>query len=319
MNICVLCPDLNSATGGVKMLYRHVDILNKNGFSAAILHQQQGFRCTWFENQTRVVYISDVSAGNVDFLVVPEAYGPGIAQFGRGINKVIFNQNAYYTFKHYSLAKDDLTTPYRHLDVVAALVVSEDNKAYLQYVFPDLPIFRVHYCVNKLLFNTNGHKRRQIAFMPRKNVGDVVQVINILKFRGALKDYDLIPIAGKNEAEVAAILRESLIYLSFGYPEGFGLPPAEAMASGCITIGYHGMGGREYLTPEFAYPITQGDIVGFARTVEAVIHEYEKDPQPLIRKTQRALSFVTDRYSAEAEEKDILDFWTATEKGSQQT
>ena len=36
-----------------------------------------------------------------------------------------------------------------------------------------------------------------------------------------------------------------LIFLSFGHPEGFGLPITEAMASGYWVIGYHGGGGRE--------------------------------------------------------------------------
>ena len=33
--------------------------------------------------------------------------------------------------------------------------------------------------------------------------------------------------------------------LSFGHPEGFGLPLAEAAACGCALIGYTGLGGRE--------------------------------------------------------------------------
>src|SRR3546814_3802603 len=37
--------------------------------------------------------------------------------------------------------------------------------------------------------------------------------------------------SGRPEAESARILRESLLFLSFGYPEGFSLPPAEAMRS----------------------------------------------------------------------------------------
>ena len=36
--IYFFCPDLSNPMGGVHMLYRHVDILNANGFHAAIVH-----------------------------------------------------------------------------------------------------------------------------------------------------------------------------------------------------------------------------------------------------------------------------------------
>ncbi len=32
-SIYIFCPDLSRPMGGVRMLYRHVDILNANGFS----------------------------------------------------------------------------------------------------------------------------------------------------------------------------------------------------------------------------------------------------------------------------------------------
>ena len=39
--IFVLCPDDNSPSGGNKILYRHVDILNRIGFDASALHQEK--------------------------------------------------------------------------------------------------------------------------------------------------------------------------------------------------------------------------------------------------------------------------------------
>ena len=48
-------PDWNVPAGGIRVFYRHVDILNEAGIPAAVLHRRAGFRCTWFENHTRVV------------------------------------------------------------------------------------------------------------------------------------------------------------------------------------------------------------------------------------------------------------------------
>ncbi|HEY8748820.1 MAG TPA: hypothetical protein VIM11_12645 [Tepidisphaeraceae bacterium] len=71
--IVVLCPAWDRPAGGVRKLYRHVDILNANGFDARLAHYEPGFRCEWFENQTKVAYPPEIwppRAG--DLLVVPE-------------------------------------------------------------------------------------------------------------------------------------------------------------------------------------------------------------------------------------------------------
>ena len=50
------CPDKDYPVGGIRAIYRHVDILNRNGLEAFVLHRLALFRCTWFENETRVAY-----------------------------------------------------------------------------------------------------------------------------------------------------------------------------------------------------------------------------------------------------------------------
>lgn len=46
--IFIYCSNTNAKIGGIKQLYRHVDVLNRNGFKAYILHSEKGFRCSWF-------------------------------------------------------------------------------------------------------------------------------------------------------------------------------------------------------------------------------------------------------------------------------
>lgn len=309
MNICVLCPDTNVPYGGIKQLYRHVDVLNNNGFSASILHSQYGFRCTWFNNNTKVAYASGINRELIDYLLLPVIHGPYIAEIGRGIKKVISNQGCYCTFNGYSIDKNNFTSPYSDPEVVATLVVSDDSRQYLQYVFPKLKIFKIHNGIDPSLFSYKAEKKRQIAFMVSKCAQDVIQLINILKFRGVLKDYDLVPIVNKSETEVANIMQESLIFLSFGYQEGFLLPPAEAMACGCIVIGYHGNGGKEFFKPEFSYPIPQADIIAFAKAVEEVMDIYKNNPELLREKGLKAANFIRENYSLEREAGDIIGFW----------
>ena len=68
-------PDYDTPVGGVKILYHDVDVLNANGIEAAVLHRKRGFRCTWFENNTRVAYMGRTKLTCDDFLVIPEVYG----------------------------------------------------------------------------------------------------------------------------------------------------------------------------------------------------------------------------------------------------
>ncbi|MBI5814051.1 MAG: glycosyltransferase family 4 protein [Nitrospinae bacterium] len=309
MRIYFLCTDATQPYGGVKKLYRHVDILNKNGLDAVIMHERPGFRCEWFANETPVTNAAEARLGGDDFLVAPEIYGPKIATLARGVRKVVYNQNCYYTFWNHSLAKDDMQTPYTDPEVVATMVVSADSLDYLAYAFPRHKVLRIVHSIDSTVFRPDGEKKPHIAFMPRKNIADVTQVINILKFRGALDGFGLAQIDGKSEAEVAAILRESAFFLSFGYPEGFSLPPAEAMACGCVVLGFHGGGAREFMLPECAYPIPQGDISGFARTVEGVLGEYRRDPSSVLAKGKAAAELIHSRYNEANEERSVLEAW----------
>jgi glycosyltransferase involved in cell wall biosynthesis len=315
MNIFFFCQDFEFPSGGVKKLYRQVDILNENGFSAWLVHEKPGFRSRWFENQTRVVSTSTLPTGvKPDFLVFGETLGPDLTSLCRGPRKVIFNQNAYYTFSHYSLDKVNAQTPYLDREVVAAIVVSEDSKAYLQYVFPELPVFRIHHSIDSSRFIPSAQKRRQIAYMPRKNQTELLQVLNILRFRGRLEGFDLVPIENVSESEVARILAESQIFLSFGYPEGFSLPPAEAMASGCAVIGYDGNGGREFMKTEFSWPVPNGDIIAYVRTVEEVMDLARARPDVLREKTALAADFIRAHYTADQERNDIVNVWRGLQK-----
>jgi hypothetical protein len=55
MTLLYLCGSDNAPHGGVLVAYRHVAILNKAGIPAAVVHGVPNFRCTWFENSSKVV------------------------------------------------------------------------------------------------------------------------------------------------------------------------------------------------------------------------------------------------------------------------
>ncbi|WP_174484060.1 glycosyltransferase [methanotrophic endosymbiont of Bathymodiolus puteoserpentis (Logatchev)] len=338
MNIYYLCPDIKHACGGIKIIYRHVDLLNANGFSAYVLHHKNGFRCDWFVNETRIAYLKPElyrriynKAGKIlhpeavrkiplsqgkqsfidenDILVMPEFYGPDIVHFGQGIKKIILNQNGFMTFQGYSFVKDRLITPYTDKDTLGALVNSEHCADYLKYAFPETQLYRFYLSIDPALFSYQEKKKKQICFSQVKNSADAMQIINILKFRNALADFELVPFVNISEHQVAELMKESLIFISLGNREGFGLPPAEAMACGCITIGYHGWGGEEFFKSEHSFPINDGDIIHFADTIEKVIQAYNNDNSFFLKERKQAADFISKVYSLENEKQALISAW----------
>lgn len=338
MTIFFLCPEYNTPVGGVGVIYRHVDILNKHGIKAFVLHEKRGFRYDWFHNQTPIVYLdrgffskalrkvqtrmsgkstarlalhgnAPSSITDEDILVLPETYGPAMDSIGPGIPKVILNQNCYYTFQKYSLLTDRLRTPYQHPDVIAALINSEDGEKYLNHSFPRLRLERFVLSVDTKLFSLGSKKNKVICYLPRKNVEDARQVINILKFRGALGDFELRPLQNMAQDEIARHLQEAMIFLSFGHPEGFGLPAAEAMACGCLVVGYHGGGGREFFNPVFSYPIAAGDILEFAKAAETAIQLCSTNTGQATKMGLEASKYISEHYSREQEEQQLVAIW----------
>jgi glycosyltransferase involved in cell wall biosynthesis len=303
------CPDDNRPNGGVEKIYRHVDFLNRHGIAATVVHLAENFRCSWFKNQTPIVNAHTVRPAPKDIIVAAEVFGPDIARTAPGIRKVIFNQNCYNTFLHYPLDTQPGETPYLHPDILATITVSEDSANYLAHAFPNARIFRVRPGIDGALFHPEEKKKPQIAFMPRRHLEEARQVFNILKFRDALSGFEIAEIRDRSRDEAAALLRESAFFFSFSAIEGFGLPPAEAMACGCITVGFHGRGGKEFFQPEFSWPIEFGDIETYARTAEALLGQYRADPAPLREKGLEAARFIARRYPVEQEEADLIACW----------
>jgi glycosyltransferase involved in cell wall biosynthesis len=93
--------------------------------------------------------------------------------------------------------------------------------------------------------------RVRIAWMPRKNraLGESIRQIagHILAREASPPRVEWVEIHGLRREAVADMLATCRIFLSSGFPEGFGLPPLEAMASGCVPVGFTGLGGWEYM------------------------------------------------------------------------
>jgi glycosyltransferase involved in cell wall biosynthesis len=224
------------------------------------------------------------------------------------MNKVIFNQNCFYTFNGFSIDQSLKKCIYTNSKLLHTIVVSKNSKDYLNYTFPNLNVDRITLGIdsNKFYFDKNV-KKNQIAFMPRKLEDDITQLLNILKYRNCLKNWDLVTIENKSEDEVATILNESKIFLSFYHREGFGLPPAEAMSSGCLVIGYTGKAGKEYFLPNITFPIIEGEIIKYAKELESLLLNFDNEKTLEIGK--QASEFIHNTYNFKNEKDSVISVW----------
>jgi hypothetical protein len=307
-----LTPDAVKPSGGVRVIYRHVDVLNALGIPAVVLHTRSGYRCGWFANTTRVAGVADVKLRPSDILVVPEYYGPGVDRIPTGPLVVVFNQRAYTTFELIPYEATRPGAPYAGLNRLAALLtVSEDNVSLLRYAFPTIPVQLARQVIDPAVFRPGTPGERRIAFTTSRRPREREALLHILRSRGVITGWELVPIEGRSEAQTAELLRSAPLFLSFSEREGFGLPPAEAMACGAYVIGYTGMAGRDFFDPAFSSPVPEGDLLAFARAVEDAVQRYDKDPDAIVAAGREASAAVLGRYTDAGLRADLLDFYTA--------
>lgn len=308
--IYYFCYDNARPTGGNKITYRHVELLNQLGFPACIVHQNRDFRYDQFTHHPPVMAMEDLRLTASDFFVLPEDLGPALNRIAPGINKIIFNQNAYSTFRGYQLF-DSNRPPYLHPDTVATLVVSEDNKRYLEAAFPGLSPVRLRISFRQDIFYCEdlSQKKKQLCFMTRKNSSDVLQVISQLRARGVLQGWRFVALQNATEEEVATTMKESAMFLSFGHPEGISLSNIEAMAAGCYVVGYSGMGCREYFDPGYCTEVPFGDITQFVEQAEVVARQYDLCRDDFVSHTKRSQAYAVSTFSPDHESSDLLSLY----------
>ncbi|MDC3044240.1 hypothetical protein OA163_00755 [bacterium] len=315
-------PDLNKAVGGIKQIHRVAEIIDELGFFACIVQEKADFRPHWFESHVNTISRSDWFKKTdfdpqIDIVVLAETFVPLVPSLLPGIPKIVFNQNASYTF---GLPSKTVYKPsaiqaiYHHQDVLQVWCVSRTDHNFMVRGL-DLPVSKVYRVINAIDFEHSPikplQKKHQICYMSRKNSLHSSCVINILRRKKWLNDWKFLEIKNLSHAEVISIMMESTIFLSFGHPEGFGLPVAEALASQCAVVGYDGIGGRELFDLSSNYGLSKsvpfGDWTAFTDATFKIYSEYILYPDLFRYQLERMSSQVRLQYSFSAMHRSIQE------------
>jgi hypothetical protein len=327
-------PDVLNPVGGVNVALRFVDVLGEAGYEAAALYSRAGFHYRFFDTPRAAYFYPPLASiprqfmrkrdkvreswsyltrphkakfnnpldlRHDDVFVIPEIWYPEYSVLFPNNRRILLVQAVFAFCVTY---QRDLANNAPWIDTFEAIItISEATRAAVKQ-FSKRDSYMVPLAVGRPSIAYTSHKKLQIAYMSRKRPDEVSIILDCLQKLPALNGWTFKNIDGARPDEVDRILSESLIFLSFSYQEGFGLPPAEAMAAGCIVVGYTGVGLR----------IPDSDIVRFVASVEATVEEYIKNPMRLDHMRKSASQHIHDRYSVDIMREALLALWKHTDE-----
>jgi hypothetical protein len=238
------------AGGGRMVNLDHVEALRGFGYDARYLVvPAEGVEAPQFPLGRDVPWQTSTDDLTLDdIVVVGEMHAAGArAVMATPARKLIHNQNPYYSF----LAFRDFGAV-RGWGCEAMLAPSGFTADQLRQMGWTGPVHVVRPFVDPV-FAAAAQRRDEvrIGVMPRKRPHELALIRGVvLSQRPDLARVPWGRIGGRPRAEVADILGRCDLFLSLSHMEGLGLPPLEAMAAGCLVVGFHGGGGREYATAE---------------------------------------------------------------------
>lgn len=342
-----LLPQVAAPTGGVAVALDCADMLGRAGYEVAVLQGSARYRYAF--GDAEVVRLVDPlvplrimlatiaaqtgwkarvqwavsSAGRIlghlaalpfrgrsplrpdDVLVVPEIWwAQAVRLFGRH-RQVLLAQGSHLLL----LAWREAVCRQRLRGDFLAVVATSERCAQTARALGLAPLEQLPLAVDSERFAFAERKRLAVAYMPRKRPAEAAVMAELLRRRGKLEGVDLIAIDRMPQDEVARHMRDSLVFASLPLREGFGLPIAEAMASGCVVVGYTGQGAEEFFDDTTGVPIEDSDLLQLVESVEAVVAEYRRDPARLDALRAAGAQRVRSRYTREAMRAGLLAAW----------
>lgn len=320
--------------GGKNVLLEHINILNANGFSAAAVYSRRNHKYPFVQTSAQQVWYPALEnpeyplrRGHKKITSIPtHAAQYTLSKF----QKPKIPNDAMIVIPEYRIP--EWTHLFKDNEIVFAI---QDPFALVRACIRDTKdsIKRAHavFCTSEISLRTarmvhddephfiplhvetpSGDiaKRQTIAYFPRKRPHEARFIAGILKT--SLPGWNIVAIENMSNAKRDAIIRESMIFLSFSYQEGFGLPPAEAMSAECLVIGYHGGGGAEYLKTGHFLEVREHDPAHFIDRVVTAARAIETGgPEASqlhgIRATGAA--YVRKTYTQQRTQEGLIEFW----------
>jgi glycosyltransferase involved in cell wall biosynthesis len=287
-------------SGGVKIIYQHCEILSRNGYETYAVHLGD-FKIDWFPHDVSAVKERDAiqNIRESDILICPEII-PLAAQPFKCQNRISFIQGWAIV--------DRVVGPnqsYEDFGFTHLLACSHYNKSFISnrsglscsVVVNGIDLD--HFC-----YRPEIKENKRVLYLNRRNVNDAKEAIKMLEpeIRRTAKFIEL-----ENRYDENGMIKhyqKSDIFISTGYPEGFGLPALEAMACGCAVVGFTGGGGTEFMKDgDSAFIAPDGDIQKLSQCLKKVLTD-----EMLKERIREGGLIKTKEFSMKRMENELLAF-----------
>lgn len=317
MKIVYLCPATNTPSGGIRRLFRHVEILCDATYNAFIGLPEGASEIDWFDHDVPILHFSKMKGvDSGDVLVVPDAYLDVIRPtVNMDIRRVAICLGYISPF-HRSMPGED----WGAFKIDAVMANSEGVANFLKesgFWPEETPIHILENSIDtsKYYCDPDQKKAFQVAYINKAGDRLFPMLERAMLLAGEPYIYlKFVELSGMSQDEYAATLRKSVLFGCNMYNEGFSKPILEAMACGCACFGSHGVGGEDFVVPvEWGncdpnfYEVGYGNIRQFCTALRLLaFRSFEKKPYFDIVKMGIKTAA---RYTEEGEKKSILDFW----------
>lgn len=286
--------------GGIKVIYQHCLILKKLGYDVhpVLMGSYVG---NFFGYELEFKKFNDVveTISHSDIVVATE-FAPYQGLLFEPAKKVLFLQNWLGLYKW--LKVEDQTKSYFDLGYEKVMTCSDYCNNYVQEHM-NISATTVTNGLDLELFKPDSGSRvkNRILAMSRKNPDDLKKIIALLQGSG----YEIKVVDDLSQTSLIKEYQAADIFLATGYPEGFGLPPLEAMACGCVVVGFTGGGASEFMIDnETALVSADGDVVDVVKNLNLLV---END---LLKENIRQTGYIKSQYySLDTTEKQLDSFF----------
>lgn len=328
----IFLPPLKKPTGGLAVLHRIAAHLQASGREVRLAPREPDVWRPETSSAVPETAWQDLKLGPEDIWFMPEGWAgaltPGLKA---GAKCVIYCQSWIFLFSGLPEGVE-----WGSLNV-SFLAVSDPVALYIRKVLGiEAPVLRPG--IDLDLFAAPEKKPGgpvRVAYMPRKNNALTGRIRRSFEARAAAsggpetvwEEIRDLPRQG-----VAEVLKRSHIFLATGFPEGCPLPPLEAMACGCLPVGFAGFGGFDYMRNvrdfESAYSpwwqlepkpwsgnglfVSDADVLGAALALETAVRWVAGQDERYLAALAEAAK-TAGSFGLEEQQKNIDEIWNILE------